>query len=122
MSIGQNIKKYRKEKGFTQRELADLIGVSVQAISKWETNAGVPDISQVVPLASALDISTDALFDYTCRANPEDFENVKRTTILNRFFEIKAFPIKIMLYFTRILWLILKILRWLLYVSNAWWI
>ncbi len=44
MSIGQNIKKYRKEKGFTQRELADLNGVSVQAISKWETNAGVPDI------------------------------------------------------------------------------
>ena len=78
MSIGQNIKKYRKEKGYTQRELADLIGVSVQAISKWETNAGVPDISQVVPLASALDISTDALFDYTCRANPEDFENIKR--------------------------------------------
>ena len=37
MSIGQNIKKYRKEKGYTQRELADLIGVSVQAISKWET-------------------------------------------------------------------------------------
>lgn len=78
MSIGQNIKKYRKEKGFTQRELADLIGVSVQAISKWETNAGAPDISQVVPLASALNISTDELFDYTCRENSEDFENVKK--------------------------------------------
>ena len=64
MSIGQNIKKYRKEKGYTQRELADLIGVSVQAVSKWETDTGAPDISQVVPLASALDISTDALFDY----------------------------------------------------------
>ena len=37
MSIGQNIKKYRKEKGYTQRELADLIGVSVQSVSKWET-------------------------------------------------------------------------------------
>lgn len=78
MSIGQNIKKYRKEKGYTQRELADLIGVSVQAISKWETDTGAPDISQVVPLASALDISTDALFDYTYKANIEDFENVKK--------------------------------------------
>ena len=78
MSIGQNIKKYRKEKGYTQRELADLIGVSVQAISKWETDTGAPDISQVVPLASALDISTDALFDYEHHTNPEDFEELRK--------------------------------------------
>ena len=78
MSIGQNIKKYRKEKGYTQRELADLIGVSVQAISKWETDTGAPDISQVVPLASALDISTDALFDYEHHTKPEDFEELRK--------------------------------------------
>ncbi len=78
MSIGQNIKKYRKEKGYTQRELADLIGVSVQAISKWETDTGVPDISQVVPLASVLDISTDALFDYEHHTKPEDFEELRK--------------------------------------------
>ena len=78
MSIGQNIKKYRKEKGYTQRELADLIGVSVQAISKWETDSGAPDISQVVPLASALDISTDALFDYEHYTKPEDFEELRK--------------------------------------------
>lgn len=78
MMIGKNIKKYRKEKGYTQRELADLIGVSVQAVSKWETDAGAPDISQIVPLASALDISTDALFQYTYRANLENFESVKK--------------------------------------------
>lgn len=90
MSIGQNIKKYRKEKGYTQRELADLIGVSVQAVSKWETDTGAPDISQVVPLASALDISTDALFDYEHHTNPEDFEELRKdyrkrnSTNLNR--------------------------------------
>lgn len=78
MSIGQNIKKYRKEKGYTQRDLADLIGVSVQAISKWETDTGAPDISQVVPLASALDISTDALFDYEHYTKPEDFEELRK--------------------------------------------
>lgn len=78
MSIGQNIKKYRKEKGYTQRELADLVGVSVQSISKWETDAGAPDISQVVPLASALDISTDALFDYSHTVNLEDFEELRK--------------------------------------------
>lgn len=78
MSIGQNIKKYRKQKGYTQRELADLIGVSVQAVSKWETDTGAPDISQVVPLASALDISTDALFDYEHYTKPEDFEELRK--------------------------------------------
>ena len=78
MSIGQNIKKYRKGKGLTQRELADRIGVSVQAVSKWETDTGAPDISQVVPLASALDISTDALFEYTRKANPEDFREISK--------------------------------------------
>ena len=78
MSIGQNIKKYRKEKSYTQRELADLIGVSVQAVSKWETDTGAPDISQVVPLASALDISTDALFDYEHYTKPEDFEELRK--------------------------------------------
>lgn len=77
MSIGQNIKKYRKEKGYTQRELADMIGVSVQAVSKWETQVGAPDISQIVPLASALEISTDKLFGYICDADTRDWEVIK---------------------------------------------
>ena len=77
MSIGENIKKYRKGKGYTQRVLADMIGVSVQAISKWETETGVPDISQIVPLASALDISTDELFGYSCSSESKDWENMK---------------------------------------------
>ena len=47
MTIGQTIKLYRKEKALTQGQLAELIGVSTQAISKWETDAGMPDISQI---------------------------------------------------------------------------
>lgn len=78
MSIGQNIKKYRKEMGYTQRELAELMGVSVQAISKWETDTGAPDISLIVPLASALEISTDALFDYEHLSNPEEYHEIKK--------------------------------------------
>lgn len=70
MTTGQTIKLYRKEKGFTQGQLAELIGVSTQAISKWETDAGMPDISQIVPLAKVLQISTDKLLGHT----NEDFE------------------------------------------------
>ena len=66
MSIGKNIKKYRTQKGMTQRELAEAIGVSVQAISKWECGA-TPDISQILPLAAALDISHNMLLGYTDR-------------------------------------------------------
>ncbi len=70
MTIGQKIKLYRKEKEFTQGQLAELIGVSTQAISKWETDAGMPDISQIVPLAKVLEVSTDMLLGHT----NEDFE------------------------------------------------
>ena len=61
MSIGHRIKFCRKERGFTQSELAAVIGVSMQAVSKWETDTGMPDISQIVPLAKALEVSTDYL-------------------------------------------------------------
>lgn len=61
MSLGQIIKLCRKEKGLTQSELAELIGVSMQAVSKWETEAGMPDISQIVPLAKVLEVSSDKL-------------------------------------------------------------
>ncbi len=61
-SMGQIIKKLRKEHGFTQEELAERIGVTYQAVSKWENDYGMPDISQVVPLASVFNVSTDVLF------------------------------------------------------------
>lgn len=61
-SIGSNIKKWRKKKGYTQEELADQLGVTGQAVSRWESEAGMPDISFIVPLAQILGITTDTLF------------------------------------------------------------
>ena len=61
-TMGQIIKHLRKEHGFTQEELAERIGVTYQAVSKWENNCGMPDISLIVPLASVFDVSTDVLF------------------------------------------------------------
>lgn len=62
MTMGQIIKELRKGRGFTQEELAERIGVTYQAVSKWENDSGMPDISQIVPLASVFDVSTDVLF------------------------------------------------------------
>lgn len=54
---GATIKKLREAKGITQIQLAQMIGVSSKAISKWETAKGLPDISLVEPLSQALSVS-----------------------------------------------------------------
>ena len=54
---GITIKTLREKKGLTQTELADILGVSSKAISKWETAKGLPDISLIEPLANALSVS-----------------------------------------------------------------
>lgn len=63
MSLGENIKKYRLEKKLTQEQLANILYVSSQAVSKWECNENFPDGTLIVPLANALDISLDRLFE-----------------------------------------------------------
>lgn len=60
-TIGNRIAKYRKAKGLTQEALANLMGVSSQAVSKWETDASCPDISALPQLCRVLGISTDEL-------------------------------------------------------------
>ena len=63
-TLGKNIKNYRKNKGFTQEELADLLNITPQAVSKWESESGLPDVSMLIPLARVLGVTTDALLGY----------------------------------------------------------
>ncbi len=72
MTMGQIIKQLRKGRGFTQEELAERLGVMYQAISKWENDSGMPDISQIVPLATIFDVSTDFLFGIGHTSETED--------------------------------------------------
>lgn len=60
-TIGNRIQRFRKEKGLTQEELAAKLGVSSQAVSKWENDASCPDISLLPQLCRVLGISTDEL-------------------------------------------------------------
>ena len=62
LKLGATIKKLRTERGITQEELANKIGVSFQAVSKWETNATTPDIAILPRLALYFGVSIDALF------------------------------------------------------------
>ncbi len=59
--IGEKIAVYRKAKGLTQEALGELVGVSGQAVSKWE-NGGVPDTYLLPSVAKVLGVSIDALF------------------------------------------------------------
>lgn len=62
MNIGSNIKALRISAGLTQEQLAGSLGVSFQAVSKWETNANTPDIQLLPQIAKLFCISIDALF------------------------------------------------------------
>ena len=61
-TMGKIIKALRRQRSLTQEELAAAIGVTAQAVSKWENDTGMPDISQVVPLAGVFGVHTDVLF------------------------------------------------------------
>ena len=62
MSIGKNIAKYRKAKGLTQEELGAKLGVTNQAVSKWESEVSMPDIMLLPEIATALNITLDDLY------------------------------------------------------------
>jgi len=61
-TMGQIIRRLRKEKNLTQEELAEQLNISAPAVSKWENDTSMPDISQIVPLANLFGVTTDVLF------------------------------------------------------------
>ena len=60
-SFGTRLARIRKEKGFTQEEIADKLHVSSQAVSKWECDASYPDIDGLLVLSEVLGVSVDEL-------------------------------------------------------------
>lgn len=61
VKIGQFIKELRKEKSFTQKEVAERLNVSEKTVSKWETGRGLPDLGYMLPLCKLFGISTNEL-------------------------------------------------------------
>ena len=62
MSIGKNIAKYRKAKGLTQEGLGAKLGVTNQAVSKWESEISMPDVMLLPQIADALNITLNDLY------------------------------------------------------------
>lgn len=63
MSVAERILASRKQKGISQEELAHKIGVSRQAVSKWESGQSIPDVEKVVALSRYFGVTTDYLLN-----------------------------------------------------------
>ena len=79
---GATIKKLREAKGITQSELAEKIGVTSKAVSKWETSKGLPDITLIEPLSKILGISVVELMSGDTIIN----KNTSSNMLLSKFY------------------------------------
>ena len=64
IKLGEKIKSLRKQKNISQEVFANYLGVSFQAISKWENGNTMPDVTMIPAIASFFGVSTDELFDF----------------------------------------------------------
>ena len=82
IKIGKFIASLRKEKGLTQMMLADRLGISDKTVSKWECGAGLPDVSLMLPLCEALEISVNELLTGE-KLTDADYKKKAEVTIMN---------------------------------------
>lgn len=79
MTIGRNIADLRKSNGLTQEQLAEILGVSTQTISKWENGLTMPDIMLLPVIAECFDITVDELYSGKKpneKRNPVDYDDI----------------------------------------------
>ena len=74
--FGENIIRLRKDKGVTQEQMADFLGVTKASVSKWETKQSMPDISLLPIIASYFDVSIDDLLGYEPKLTVEEIEKI----------------------------------------------
>ena len=74
--FADNIIRFRKDKGVTQEQLADFLGVTKASVSKWETKQSMPDISLLPIIASYFDVSIDELLGYEPKLLVEEIEKI----------------------------------------------
>ncbi len=77
MSIGTNIKRIRREKGITQEKLADLLGLTPSAISQWETDRVLPDITQLPLLCNIFDVTADEILGISNETKMQEIYSIE---------------------------------------------
>ena len=76
MNLGKTIKKLRKQKDITQEQLAEYLNISSQAVSKWETDLSLPDITLIPMLANIFDVSADALLGIDVQNKEKQIDDI----------------------------------------------
>ena len=74
MTFAEKLKSIRKKAGLSQEQLAEKLGVSRQAVTKWETETGIPDIENMMAISALFDISIDELLSNERPANKSQVE------------------------------------------------
>lgn len=72
IKLTENIKKFRKQNGFTQEQLAEALGVTVGAVYKWEAGLSSPELKLMMEIADLFEISTDTLLGFDCQNGNAD--------------------------------------------------
>lgn len=72
LNLGENLKRLRKERNLSQEQLAEMLNVSRQAISKWESNKTYPDIENLILLRNLFNVTLDDLIVNENKAEVED--------------------------------------------------
>lgn len=80
MNLGEKIRTLRKQKNISQEVLACSLGVSFQAVSKWETCAAMPDVTLIPAIAAFFGVSTDELFDFNLYETEQKAMEICRQT------------------------------------------
>ena len=75
---GALLRRLRRERGWTQRQVAERLGVSAQAVSKWERDQGIPDVGLLPHLAKIFGVSVEGLLDGGLATAAPDGGNMKR--------------------------------------------
>ncbi len=78
MTFGEKIKKLRMEKNWTQEQFAEIMGVSAQAVSRWETDSSMPDISMLAPIAYTFNVSCDYLLGINLNSKEKDIFRIRK--------------------------------------------
>ena len=76
IKLGEKIKSLRKQKNISQEVFAGYLGVSFQAVSKWENGNTMPDVTMIPAIASFFGVSTDELFDFNLYEMEKQVEEI----------------------------------------------
>lgn len=76
MSFGKTIKKLRREREMTQEHLAEILSISPQAVSRWETDMAMPDISLIAPLCNLFNVTSDELLEIDITQKQKNIDSI----------------------------------------------